>query len=190
RVPRVARVHDLARREAATRWRRHCARATRRVVSRRRADEPAQPEGRAVPARAVPAVRRSVARQRARAIARPRRDADRHRRRIRHALRARRRDAQAAARERRAVRGLVEAPARGRVRRARRAARPRSAEVSAGAPASVYAKLVAVAAIWGGTFIAARVVAPLMSAPAAALWRYLVATAALVAFTFAYERGL
>ena len=62
--------------------------------------------------------------------------------------------------------------------------------MSAGAPASVYAKLVAVAAIWGGTFIAARVVAPLMSAPAAALWRYLIATAALVAFTLAYERGL
>jgi drug/metabolite transporter (DMT)-like permease len=57
-------------------------------------------------------------------------------------------------------------------------------------PASVYAKLVAVAAIWGGTFIAARVVAPLMSAPAAALWRYVIATAALVAFTLAYERGL
>ena len=35
------------------------------------------------------------------------------------------------------------------------------------APATLYAKLVAVAAIWGGTFIAARVVAPLMSAPAA-----------------------
>jgi len=56
--------------------------------------------------------------------------------------------------------------------------------------ASVYAKLVAVAAIWGGTFIAARVVAPSMSAPAAALWRYLVATTALVAFTLVYERGL
>jgi len=56
--------------------------------------------------------------------------------------------------------------------------------------AGLYAKLVAVAAIWGGTFIAARVVAPQMSAPAAALWRYLVATAALLAFTLAYERGL
>ena len=57
-------------------------------------------------------------------------------------------------------------------------------------PATIYAKLVAVAAIWGGTFIAARVVAPQMSAPAAALWRYVIATAALVAFTLAYERGL
>lgn len=54
----------------------------------------------------------------------------------------------------------------------------------------VYAKLVAVAAIWGGTFIAARVVAVVMSAPAAALWRYIVASVVLLAFSFAYERGL
>jgi len=58
------------------------------------------------------------------------------------------------------------------------------------APVTLYAKLVAVAAIWGGTFIAARVVAPLMSAPAASLWRYVVATAALVAFVMVYERTL
>lgn len=62
--------------------------------------------------------------------------------------------------------------------------------MSARAPASTYAKLVAVAAIWGGTFIAARVVAPLMSAPAASLWRYLVASVALAAFVLAVERGL
>jgi hypothetical protein len=48
-----------------------------------------------------------------------------------------------------------------------RAARARIALMTEPVPASVYAKLVAVAAIWGGTFIAARVVAPLMSAPAA-----------------------
>lgn len=57
-------------------------------------------------------------------------------------------------------------------------------------PARVYAKLVAVAAIWGGTFIAARVVATEMDASAAALWRYVVASVVLVAFSFAYERGL
>lgn len=58
------------------------------------------------------------------------------------------------------------------------------------APASIHAKLVCVAAIWGGTFIAARVVAPMMSAPAASLWRYLIASAALVAIVLACERGL
>jgi drug/metabolite transporter (DMT)-like permease len=57
-------------------------------------------------------------------------------------------------------------------------------------PASVYAKLVLVAAIWGGTFIAARVVAPLMSAPAASLWRYVVASVALLAYVLVRERGL
>ena len=56
--------------------------------------------------------------------------------------------------------------------------------------APVYAKLVAVAAIWGGTFIAARVVATVMSAPAASLWRYLVASVALLAYVIVRERGL
>jgi drug/metabolite transporter (DMT)-like permease len=56
--------------------------------------------------------------------------------------------------------------------------------------APVYAKLVAVAGIWGGTFIAARVVATVMSAPAAALWRYVVASVVLLVIVFAYERGL
>ncbi|MEO8486585.1 MAG: DMT family transporter [Betaproteobacteria bacterium] len=56
-------------------------------------------------------------------------------------------------------------------------------------PIPVYTKLVGVAAIWGGTFIAARIVAPQMSAPAASLWRYLVASVALVAFVLVYERG-
>ena len=62
--------------------------------------------------------------------------------------------------------------------------------MNASATSALYAKLVAVAAIWGGTFIAARVVAPQMSAPAASLWRYIVATVALVAFVLVYERGL
>lgn len=56
--------------------------------------------------------------------------------------------------------------------------------------APVYAKLVAVAAIWGGTFIAARVVATVMSAPAASLWRYVVASVALLAYVIVRERGL
>src|SRR5204863_6337624 len=143
--------------------------AERHAVPRRRADEPPQPEGRAVPARVVPAIYRPVARQRARAIARARRDADRDRRRLRHAVRLRGGHAQAPARERRPLGGLVETIARRRVRRAARPARVRLARMSDRSLTSVYAKLVAVAAIWGGTFIAARVVAPLMSAPAAAL---------------------
>jgi len=61
--------------------------------------------------------------------------------------------------------------------------------VTGHAPAAVYAKLVAVAAIWGGTFIAARVVATVMSAPAASLWRYLVASVALLAFAVVQQRG-
>lgn len=54
---------------------------------------------------------------------------------------------------------------------------------------AVYAKLVAVALIWGGSFIAARVVAVEMAAPTAALWRYLIATTALLGLLFALERG-
>ncbi len=48
----------------------------------------------------------------------------------------------------------------------------------------------AVALIWGGSFIAARVVAVEMAAPTAALWRYLIATTALLGLSFALERGL
>jgi drug/metabolite transporter (DMT)-like permease len=54
----------------------------------------------------------------------------------------------------------------------------------------VYAKLTAVALVWGGSFIAARVVAQEMPTFTAALWRYVIATAALVALSFLIERGL
>ena len=57
-------------------------------------------------------------------------------------------------------------------------------------PPALLAKLVAVAAIWGGTFIAGRVASLAMAAPAAALWRYLVASVALLAFVAWRERGL
>ncbi len=61
----------------------------RPAVSRRPGDGGPQSEGRDVPARALPAVRRSVARQRARAEPGARRDAARHRRGGRFALRPR-----------------------------------------------------------------------------------------------------
>jgi drug/metabolite transporter (DMT)-like permease len=54
----------------------------------------------------------------------------------------------------------------------------------------VYAKLTAVALVWGGSFIAARVVAQEMPTFTAALWRYVIATAALVILSFLLERGL
>lgn len=54
----------------------------------------------------------------------------------------------------------------------------------------VYAKLVVVAAIWGGTFIAGRIAAPAMGAPAASLWRYIVASAGLVVAAALLERGV
>ena len=58
------------------------------------------------------------------------------------------------------------------------------------APWAVYAKLVGVAAIWGGTFIAGRVATAEMAGTSAALWRYLFASAALVAAARALEGGL
>ncbi len=54
----------------------------------------------------------------------------------------------------------------------------------------VYAKLTAVALVWGGSFIAARVVAMETTTFTAALWRYVIATAALVALSLVLERGL
>jgi len=51
-------------------------------------------------------------------------------------------------------------------------------------------KLSLVALIWGGTFIAGRVAAQEMPASLAALWRYVVATVALVVMTLAREGGL
>jgi len=58
------------------------------------------------------------------------------------------------------------------------------------APLPVYAKLTVVALVWGGSFIAARVVAQEMPTFTAALWRYVIATTALVALSFMLERGL
>lgn len=57
-------------------------------------------------------------------------------------------------------------------------------------PAGVIVKLTLVALIWGGSFIAGRVTALEMSAPTAALWRYLVATIMLVAILLLRERSL
>jgi drug/metabolite transporter (DMT)-like permease len=60
--------------------------------------------------------------------------------------------------------------------------------MSAVASRGVYLKLVLVAFIWGGTFIAGKVAMAEMSAPVAALWRYLIATVALLVILFAIER--
>jgi drug/metabolite transporter (DMT)-like permease len=54
----------------------------------------------------------------------------------------------------------------------------------------IHVKLTLVAIIWGGTFIAGRVAAPEMSATTAALWRYVVASIALVAMVLVRERRL
>ncbi|MEO8738558.1 MAG: DMT family transporter [Casimicrobiaceae bacterium] len=53
-----------------------------------------------------------------------------------------------------------------------------------------YLKLVLVACIWGGTFIAGKVAMGEMSAPVAALWRYVIATATLLVVLFAVERSM
>ncbi len=47
-------------------------------------------------------------------------------------------------------------------------------------PWPVYLKLVGVAAIWGGTFVAGRIATAEMPAPTAALWRYVLACVVLV----------
>ena len=54
----------------------------------------------------------------------------------------------------------------------------------------IVVKLVLVAIIWGGSFIAGRVAAPEIPAALAALVRYSIATICLVAMTFAKEGGL
>ena len=56
--------------------------------------------------------------------------------------------------------------------------------------AGVYAKLVLMAIFWGGSFIGGRIASAEMAPPAAALWRYVVATLALVAVAFVREGGL
>ncbi|NDP43592.1 MAG: DMT family transporter [Aromatoleum sp.] len=57
-------------------------------------------------------------------------------------------------------------------------------------PLSGVLKLALVALIWGGTFIAGRIATMEMSPATAALWRYLIACAALVIAAFALEGGL
>jgi drug/metabolite transporter (DMT)-like permease len=56
--------------------------------------------------------------------------------------------------------------------------------------AGVYVKLALVAAIWGSTFIAGRIVSAEMSAPTAAFGRFLIATLVLVVLLLVKERGL
>ena len=58
------------------------------------------------------------------------------------------------------------------------------------APLSTYAKLVAVPAIWGGTFIAGRILALAVPATVGALLRYLVAIVALLVAARWLEGGL
>jgi len=55
---------------------------------------------------------------------------------------------------------------------------------------SVYIKLALVAAIWGSTFIAGRIVSAQMSAPVAALGRFVIATATLLILVLVLEHGL
>ena len=55
---------------------------------------------------------------------------------------------------------------------------------------TIVVKLTLVAVIWGGTFIAGRVAAPEMSAPTAALWRYVVAAVVLVVMLLVREGRL
>ena len=55
---------------------------------------------------------------------------------------------------------------------------------------TIVVKLTLVAVIWGGTFIAGRVAAPEMSAPMAALWRYVVAAVVLVVMLLVREGRL
>lgn len=57
-------------------------------------------------------------------------------------------------------------------------------------PWSIYARLVAVPAIWGGTFIAGRIVALQLPPATGSVLRYLVACLALVAAAWALEGGL
>jgi drug/metabolite transporter (DMT)-like permease len=57
-------------------------------------------------------------------------------------------------------------------------------------PAGVHVKLVLVALAWGGTFIGARILTAEMAPVTAAFWRYVVASAMLVAVAFTLEGGL
>ncbi len=57
-------------------------------------------------------------------------------------------------------------------------------------PLGIYAALVLMAVCWGGAFIGGRIAAAEMTPLAAALWRYVIATMALLAVAFVLERGL
>jgi drug/metabolite transporter (DMT)-like permease len=57
-------------------------------------------------------------------------------------------------------------------------------------PTRIYIKLVLGALFWGGAYIAGRIATGEMSAIAAALWRYAVATVALLCISFAADSGL
>ena len=56
--------------------------------------------------------------------------------------------------------------------------------------ARIYAKLALVAIVWGGSFIAGRIVSAEMDATSAALWRYVIAAVTLVVVALAVEHGL
>lgn len=59
-------------------------------------------------------------------------------------------------------------------------------DASVGAPARtvVLGKMTLAALFWGGTYITGRIAAPEMGAPQAALWRFIIALAALLTLTF------
>ncbi|MFO1322652.1 MAG: DMT family transporter [Burkholderiales bacterium] len=61
---------------------------------------------------------------------------------------------------------------------------------AAAKPTGVYAKLVLMAIFWGGSFIGGRIASAEMAPATAALWRYVIATLALVVVCVAAEGGL
>jgi len=54
----------------------------------------------------------------------------------------------------------------------------------------VLGKMSLAALFWGGTYITGRIAAPEMSAPVAALWRFIIALAALLALTRLQHQSL
>jgi drug/metabolite transporter (DMT)-like permease len=62
--------------------------------------------------------------------------------------------------------------------------------VAPGARAADYGRLVAVPAIWGGTFVAGKIVVSVFTPLMGSLVRYVVACAALLVAAFALEKGL
>ena len=84
---------------------------------------------------------------------------------------------------------LVQASSCRRLRRAGGAPRAGRTALSA-LPARIYGKLVLMAVFWGGTYIAGRIATAEMAPPAAALWRYLIASVALLGVAVLLEGGL